>query len=151
MIYSVVVCVYVGPPWHAVWSLCIKWCKSHRVTYVSTCHLSVSTRHMSVSTCHMSVCQQVTCLYRHITRLCRHVTCLCQQVTGLCRHVTCLYLQVTCLCRQVTCLCWHVTIFQVIFFHAKVFMSNQQFLFYCWLSISLYTSLNRFCVNWDFT
>ena len=133
MIYSVVVCVYVGPPWHAVWSLCIKWCKSHRVR-VSTCHMSMS-----------------TCLYQLVTCLCRHVTCLCQQVTGLCRHITCLYRHVTCLCRQVTCLCWHVTIFQVIFFHAKVFMSSQQFLFYCWLGISLYTSLNKFCVNWDFT
>ena len=93
MIYSVVVCVYVGPPWHAVWSLCIKWCKSHSVR-VSTCHLSVSTHHMSVSTCHLSVSTRhlsvstshrsvLTC---HLSVSTRHLSVSTSHLSVLTRH-----------------------------------------------------------------
>lgn len=77
VLYWIVVCVYVGQ-WHAVWSLCIKWCKWHHRVNRSQCSLN-----MNMSPCSLNKNMSPWNKYEHFFMQSEH-----EYVTMWSEHVT---------------------------------------------------------------
>lgn len=87
-------CVYVGQ-WHAVWSLCIKWCKWHHRVNRSQCSLNMnmSPWNMNMSPCSLNKNMSTWNKYEHFfiavwTWTCHHVIWTCHHAawTWICHH-----------------------------------------------------------------
>lgn len=77
-------CVYVGQ-WHAVWSLCIKWCKWHHRVNRSQCSLNMnmSPWNMNMSPCSLNKNMSPWNKYEHFFMQSEH-----EYVTMWSEHVT---------------------------------------------------------------